>query len=139
MVSNADCIPRPDFIEQHIKNRVEGVFLVGSSILISKNIEEKITKEFIYSSKIFESIWLKKVGLNLFVKRFLITSNGLVAFFLDTISSTEKILKNDNLSFWKSDFEKVAEFDSPLVNSLESSVLISKNIKFRAILLKMSN
>ena len=139
LMSDGDCIPRPDFIEQHIKNRVEGVFLVGSSILISKNIEEKITKEFIYSSKIFESIWLKKVGLNLFVKRFLITSNGLVAFFLDTISSTEKILKNDNLSFWKSDFEKVAEFDSPLVNSLESSVLISKNIKFRAILLKMSN
>ena len=139
LVSNADCIPRPDFIEQHIKNRVEGVFLVGSSILISKNIEEKITKEFIYSSKIFESIWLKKVGLNLFVKRFLITSNGLVAFFLDTISSTEKILKNDNLSFWKSDFEKVTVFDSPLVNSLESSGLISKNIKFRAILLKISN
>lgn len=139
LVSNADCIPRPDFIEQHIKNRVEGLFLVGSSILISKNIEEKMTKEFIYSSKIFESAWLKKVGLNLFVKRFLITSNGLVAFFLDTISSTEKILKNDNLSFWKSDFEKVTVFDSPLVNSLESSGLISKNIKFRAILLKILN
>jgi glycosyltransferase involved in cell wall biosynthesis len=139
LMSDGDCIPRPDFIEQHIKNRVEGVFLVGSSILISKKIEEKITKELIYSSKIFESIWLKKIGLNLFVKRFLITSNGLVPFFLDAISSAEKILKNDNLSFWKSDFEKVAEIDSVLVNSLDSSGLISKNIKFRAILLKMSN
>jgi hypothetical protein len=139
LVTKANCLARPDFIEQHIKNRVEGAFLVGTSIDIPKANVENITKELIYSSKCFESNWLKTVGLNSVWKRFKITTNGLLSRFLDAISKTNSEFQMENISFWKSDFDKIGVLDNKLINKLNAMGLISKNIKFRAILLKLTN
>jgi hypothetical protein len=139
LVTKANCLARPDFIEQHIKNRVEGAFLVGTSIEISKTNVENITKELIYSSKCFESNWLKTVGLNSIWKRFKITKNGLFISFLDAITKTNSELPLENVSFWKSDFDKIGDLDNKLIYKLNAMGLISKNIKFRAILLKLTS
>jgi hypothetical protein len=139
LVTKANCLARPDFIEQHIKNRVEGAFLVGTSIDIPKANVDNITKELIYSSKCFESNWLKTVGLNSVWKRFKITTNGLLSKFLDAISKTNSEFQMENISFWKSDFDKIGVLDDKLINKLNAMGLISKNIKFRAILLKLTS
>ena len=139
LVSKANCLARPDFIEQHIKNRVEGVFLVGTSIKLPKKSVEKLTKELIYSSKCFESSWLKAAGLNSIWKRFKITSNGLVTAFLDVISKKSSKLPVENVSFWKSDFDQISDFDDKFITRLNAMGLISKSIKFRSILLKITS
>lgn len=139
LVTKANCLARTDFIEQHIKNRAEGLFLVGSSIEIFKESLENLTKDFIYSSKCFESIWLKRAGVTSIWKRFKITYNGLLTSFLDIISKHNSKLPIENVSFWKSDFDKISIFDDKLIFRLNSIGLISKNIKFRAILLKLTN
>lgn len=139
LVTKSNCLARPDFIEQHIKNRVEGSFLVGTSIEFPKNKLENITKELIYSSECFESKWLKTIGLYSIWKRFKITKNGLFSSFLDTISKTNSELPTENISFWKADFDKIENLDDTIINKLKTIGLTSKNIKFRAILLKLTS
>lgn len=139
LLTNANCLPRPDFIEQHIKNRIEGVFLNGTSFEISKKVTKNITKELIYSSQCFEANGLRKLGLKLGFKRFFITSNCLINTFLDAITKNCQKSNEDNLSFWKSDFNKVIDLDTGLISSFKNIGLNSKNVKFRAILLKLTS
>ena len=47
MMSDGDCIPRPDFVEQHIKFREEGYFLSGGYHKLPIELSKKITKEFV--------------------------------------------------------------------------------------------
>jgi hypothetical protein len=82
---------------------------------------------------------LKTVGLNSIWKRFKITKNGLFISFLDAITKTNSELPLENVSFWKSDFDKIGDLDNKLIYKLNAMGLISKNIKFRAILLKLTS
>ena len=42
MMSDGDCIPRPDFVEQHIKFREEGYFLSGGYHKLPMDLSHKI-------------------------------------------------------------------------------------------------
>jgi hypothetical protein len=138
LITEANCLAKPDFIEHHIKNRVEGTFLVGSSIDIYEHSLDTIAKELIYSSECFESNWLKNAGLKSSWNRFWISSNGLITSFLDTISNANTKPVCNNLSFWKADFDKVGGLNANLVSRLRAIGLKPKNIKYRAILLKLT-
>ena len=63
MMSDGDCIPRPDFVEQHIKFREEGYFLSGGYHKLPFKLSQNITEEDIYSGKCFDVSWLKKNGM----------------------------------------------------------------------------
>jgi glycosyltransferase involved in cell wall biosynthesis len=63
VMSDGDCIPRKDFIEQHVKYREEGYFLSGGYFMLPIDISEKITKEDIYAENCFDLNWLKENGL----------------------------------------------------------------------------
>ena len=54
MMSDGDCIPRPDFVEQHIKFREEGYFLSGGYHKLPFKLSQNITEEDIYSGKCFD-------------------------------------------------------------------------------------
>jgi hypothetical protein len=57
---------------------------------------------------------------------------------LDTIFSKNDI-SSDNLSGWKSDFIQINSFTNLKINNLKEIDLKQKNIKSRAILLKLQN
>ena len=63
IMSDGDCIPRKDFVEQHIKYREEGYFLSGGYFMLPMDISETISKEDVYAERCFDAKWLKQHGL----------------------------------------------------------------------------
>ena len=111
LMSDGDCIPRPDFIEQHIKFREEGYLLSGGyhklPLLLSKNI----TKEDIYSGKCFELKWLKSNGMKVSFKNSKVYSDGLVSTVLNFLTPTTPSWNGHNASGWKEDILAINGFD----------------------------
>lgn len=111
LMSDGDCIPRPDFIEQHIKFREEGYFLSGGyhklPLLLSKNI----SREIIYSGKCFELKWLKFNGMKISFKSSKVYSEGLISFIFNFLTPTTPSWNGHNASGWKQDILAVNGFD----------------------------
>ncbi|MFM9826986.1 glycosyltransferase family 2 protein [Flavobacterium sp.] len=111
LMSDGDCIPRPDFIEQHIKFREEGFFLSGGyhklPLALSKNIE----KETIYSEQCFDMKWLKSNGMRVSFKNSKVYSKGLLSGLLNFLTPTTPSWNGHNASGWKEDILSVNGFD----------------------------
>ncbi|MEC4051148.1 glycosyltransferase family 2 protein [Flavobacterium sp. SUN046] len=111
LMTDGDCIPREDFVEQHIKHREEGYFLSAGYYKLPMDISKIITKEDIYSGKCFELYWLKDNGIKLSFKNNKLVANGLKSWFLNYTTPTTPSWNGHNASGWKADFLKVNGFD----------------------------
>ena len=111
IMSDGDCIPRNDFIEQHVKYRVEGSFLSAGYFKLPMNISEAITKEDIYTERCFDINWLKKNGLKSSFKNTKLTSGVIMAAVLNGLTTTGPTWNGHNASGWKSDILAVNGFD----------------------------
>ena len=107
-MSDGDCIPRKDFVEQHVKYREEGYFLSGGYFMLPMNISEKITKEDIYEERCFDLHWLKENGLSTSFKNQKLTAGGVTASILNLITPT-------NASWNGHNTEKMIGFSVPLI------------------------
>jgi glycosyltransferase involved in cell wall biosynthesis len=111
IMSDGDCIPRKDFVEQHVKYRQEGYFLSGGYFMLPMKISEGIQKEDIYTENCFKLGWLKKQGLKSTIKNWKITSGSFFAGILNRFTPTTASWNGHNSSAWKSDIEAVNGFD----------------------------
>ena len=111
LMSDGDCIPREDFVEQHIKFREEGHFISGGYFKLPIELSTKIDKKSIYSGKCFELDWLKKNGIKASFKNNKIASNGVRSWFLNLVTPTTPSWNGHNASGWKQDFLAVNGFD----------------------------
>jgi len=111
MMSDGDCIPRPDFVEQHIKFREEGYFLSGGYHKLPMDLSHKINKEDIYSDKCFDVSWLKKNGMKASFKNHKIDAYGVKSSVLNVLTPTNPSWNGHNASGWKSDILKINGFD----------------------------
>lgn len=111
LMSDGDCIPKKDFVEQHIKFRKKGYFLSGGYFKLPMDISKAITKENILAQDCFKIDWLKKEGLKDSFKNKKLTAKGLEAKFLNMITPTNASWNGHNSSGWKEDILKVNGFD----------------------------
>ncbi|CAM3988940.1 glycosyltransferase family 2 protein [Flavobacterium sinopsychrotolerans] len=111
MMSDGDCIPRPDFVEQHIKFREEGYFLSGGYHKLPIELSKKITKEDIYSDLCFDVSWLKKNGMKISFKNNKVDATGLLSTILNFLTPTTPSWNGHNASGWKTDILAVNGFD----------------------------
>ncbi len=111
MMSDGDCIPRPDFVEQHIKFREEGYFLSGGYHKLPLELSQNITKEDIYSGKCFDVSWLKKNGMKSSFKNNKVSSTGLKSSILNFLTPTTPSWNGHNASGWKKDILAINGFD----------------------------
>jgi glycosyltransferase involved in cell wall biosynthesis len=111
MMSDGDCIPRPDFVEQHIKFREEGYFLSGGYHKLPMDLSTNITKDDIYSGRCFDVAWLKKNGMPNSFKNTKVDSEGLVSDFFNLVTPTTPSWNGHNASGWKSDIVAINGFD----------------------------
>ncbi len=111
MMSDGDCIPRPDFVEQHIKFREEGYFLSGGYHKLPLQLSQNITKEDIYSGKSFDVSWLKKNGMDSSFKNNKVSATGLKSTILNFLTPTTPSWNGHNASGWKKDILAVNGFD----------------------------
>lgn len=111
LMSDGDCIPRPDFIEQHIKFREEGYFLSGGYHKLPMDLSQIITKEDIYSGRCFDTQWLKRYGMRTSFKNNKVDATGILSNILNFITPTTPSWNGHNASGWKEDIIAVNGFD----------------------------
>lgn len=111
MMSDGDCIPRPDFVEQHIKFREEGYFLSGGYHKLPMDLSKSITKEDIYSGKCFDVTWLKENGMQASFKNQKVDAVGMKSWFLNLLTPTTPSWNGHNASGWKKDIVAINGFD----------------------------
>jgi glycosyltransferase involved in cell wall biosynthesis len=111
LMTDGDCIPREDFVENHVKYREEGYFLSGGYYKLPMNLSQQITKEDIYSGKCFDLDWLRRNGIKDSFKNNKLISNGLRSWLLNYTTPTTASWNGHNSSGWKTDFLAVNGFD----------------------------
>lgn len=111
VMTDGDCIPRPDFVEQHFKFREEGYFLSGGYHKLPMELSKSISKEDIYSGKCFDLTWLKEHGMKPSFKNNKVDANGLKSFFFNLVTTTNPSWNGHNASGWKSDILAINGFD----------------------------
>ena len=111
LMTDGDCIPREDFVEQHIKSREEGYFISGGYFKLPMDISQKIDQLIIYSGKCFDLKWLKNQGLKASFKNTKLSAKGLISWFFNSVTPTTPSWNGHNASGWKKDFLAVNGFD----------------------------
>ena len=148
IMSDGDCIPRKDFVEQHVKYREEGYFLSGGYFMLPIDISEKITKEDIYTEKCFDVSWLRKNGLEHSFKNNKLHSGPTKALLLNYITPTNASWNGHNASGWKEDILAINGFDErmqyggqdrELGERLINFGINSKQIRYNAVVLHLDH
>lgn len=111
MMSDGDCIPRPDFVEQHIKFREEGYFLSGGYHKLPIQLSKDISKSDIYADLCFDVSWLRKQGMKSSFKNNKINATGLKSSILNFLTPTTPSWNGHNASGWKKDILAINGFD----------------------------
>lgn len=111
MMSDGDCIPRADFVEQHVKFREIGYFLSGGYFMLPMETSLAITNEDIYNGNCFNISWLKNHGLKSSFKTNKLTAMGFISWLLNNVTPTNASWNGHNASGWKEDIMAINGFD----------------------------
>ena len=57
--TDGDCVPRNDFVEQHVANAEEGYFLSGGAIRLPMTTSKLLTRDDIVGQRAFNRKWLE--------------------------------------------------------------------------------
>lgn len=148
IMSDGDCIPRKDFVEQHVKYREEGYFLSGGYFMLPMNISKAITKEDIYTERCFRLSWLKNLGLKSSFKNNKLDSGIISPNLLNSFTPTNPSWNGHNASGWKKDIITINGFDErmqyggqdrELGERLINLGIKSKQIRYNAVVLHLDH
>ncbi len=140
--TDGDCIPRNDFIKNHLKNKEEGYFLSGGYFKLPMSISKLISENDILNQNCFKILWLKKNGLKINFKLTKLTHNKYFSAFMNWVTPTKRSWNGHNSSGFKSDILAVNGFnellayggeDREMGERLFNKGLLSKQIRYSAI------
>lgn len=146
--TDGDCIPRRDFISQHLRLREPGRFLSGGYFKLPMDISKAIDADDIASNRCFDLGWLRAHGLPFAARNAKLAARGSMARLLDALVTTRASWNGHNASGWKRDLVAVNGFDErmgyggedrELGERLENAGLRGKRIRHRAIVLHLDH
>jgi len=110
--SDADCIPREDFLQVHYNTKEKNHFLSGGAIRLPMFLSSLIKPNDIFSQDAFSKKWLIKNGFkSSFVKNLKLGKNKSFAEIMNKITPTKATWNGGNASAWKKDILAVNGFD----------------------------
>lgn len=113
--TDGDCIPRKDFVQQHIKHAQKGFYLSGGVVRIPMNASERVSHEDIASGRAFDLRFLKKMGHRAsFLKNLKLTLQGPWADLMNNITTRRPTWNGGNSSGWKQDLLAVNGFNETM-------------------------
>ncbi|MEK9583685.1 MAG: glycosyltransferase, partial [Flavobacteriaceae bacterium] len=89
VMTDGDCIPRPDFLQVHYDRSKPGHFLSGGYFMLPMTTSKAIQIADITSSICFNPPWLKENGVPSSRKNLKLTATGKWADFLNWITPTK--------------------------------------------------
>ncbi len=148
IMSDGDCIPRRDFVEQHVKYREKGYFLSGGYFMLPLDISENISKDDIYEGRCFNISWLKENGLKVSFRNNKLSAGPAKAALLNAITPTNASWNGHNASGWKDDILAINGFDErmqyggqdrELGERLFNNGIKSKQIRYHAVVIHLDH
>jgi glycosyltransferase involved in cell wall biosynthesis len=110
--TDGDCVPRNDFVEQHVKKAEKGFFLSGGAVRLPMDTSKIIQQENIISGDAFKLSWLINHGLpKKFFKNLKLTSRVTLTTLLNKLTPAKATWNGGNSSGWKRDLISVNGFD----------------------------
>lgn len=148
LFTDGDCIPRVDFVAQHLKYKKEGHFLSGGYFKLPLSLSKEITLENIKHQDCFSMFWLLKKGMSFSFKLSKLVQHSFFAQFMNCITPTKKTFNGHNTSCFKKDLLAVNGFneamkygglDRELGERLSHLGIIAKQIRYAAICLHLDH
>lgn len=99
--TDGDCIPHPEFVENHVQLSAKGCFLSGGYFKLPMDLSRKITKEDILSGNATRPGWLLKNGLPFTYKISKLISNRKLGAIFDAITTTNATWNGHSASTWR--------------------------------------
>lgn len=112
--SDGDCIPRADFLAQHVRLAAPGRMLSGGMFRLPRALSEQISADDIFSGRFTNVRWLVRRGRMRSYKLLSLAPRGRLAAFFDALTTTRATFNGHNTSVWKSDVLRVNGFDERL-------------------------
>jgi len=140
--SDGDCIPRFDFVAQHIRFAKPGRFLSGGYFKLPMNASQAISREDIVNRRATDPAWLVARGVPKSLKLWKLAAGPRRAALLDALTTTRATWNGHNASGWKVDLVRVNGFDErmewggedrELGERLVNAGLRGKGIRYRAV------
>lgn len=148
LFTDGDCIPRADFIENHLKQKQKGYFLSGGYFKLPIVTSKKISTQDIVSGNCFSIKWLVKKGVKKTFKLSKLTKNDTFASFMNWITPTKKTFNGHNTSCFKDDLVNINGFnedmqygglDREVGERLFNNGILAKQIRYSAICLHLDH
>ncbi len=109
--SDGDCIPRQDFLTNHVCHAARGRFLSGGLIRLPLELSRRIRINDILSQRVTNLSWLRQHGMSLNKWCLKLTRSPWKARILDRLTTTRTTWNGHNASGWKDDLLRVNGFD----------------------------
>ena len=148
IMTDGDCIPRKDFVEVHAKYAEKGKFLSGGYCKLSMKVSKLITNEDIINGTCFDVKWLKSKDKLGFSQTLKLSTDGVLATILDTVTPTTPSFNNCNSSGFREDMIAVNGYDERMKyggpdrefgERLENYGVKGKQIRYQAIVLHLDH
>jgi glycosyltransferase involved in cell wall biosynthesis len=140
--TDGDCIPRADFVEQHLRLSEYGTYLSGGYFLLPMDISQTISRDDIIAQRAFDLTWLRGKGLPKSIKDLKLSAKGVWASLLNQLSRTRPTWNGHNASCHKefalavNGFEEQMQYggqDREFGDRLAHLGLKSKRIRYSAV------
>lgn len=148
LFTDGDCIPRKDFVAQHLKYKEEGYFLSGGYFKLPMETSQKISFDSIKNQDCFSISWLIKNGVSKTFKLSKLTKIDFFAVFMNWLSPTKRTFNGHNTSCFKADLLAINGFNEEMqYGGLDREVgerlfnlgLLSKQIRYSAVCLHLDH
>lgn len=112
--TDGDCIPRADFVEQHLRHAEYDCYLSGGYFKLPMSISKEITRDDVRSQNIFSPKWLRKRGMWIFEKGLKLTASGWRSSALNRLIPVKPTWNGHNASCFKKNVVAVNGFNEEM-------------------------
>jgi len=116
IMTDADCIPRNDFVERHIMAARKKRFVSGGIINIPIPVHKQFTEEDITSNRIFDLGYLCKIDAKLSKLRLRLLRSSFWLSAMNLLTWRLAVLRGNNSAAWRDDLIAVNGFDEGFVH-----------------------
>jgi GT2 family glycosyltransferase len=99
--SDADCIPREDFVDTHARLAAPGRFLSGGAVKLPRTVSEAVTEDDVATGRVFRADWLAAQGFDPGRHRLRLLRGTAGPTILDAVSPTGATWNGNNASTWR--------------------------------------
>jgi glycosyltransferase involved in cell wall biosynthesis len=146
--SDGDCLPRADFLAQHLVAREPRRFLSGGYFKLPRSTSDAIGADEIAAARFADPDWLVAHGVPRTHKLWKLSARGRVARALNAVTPARASWNGHNASGWKSDIVAVNGFDErmqyggedrELGERLEFAGVRGKRVRYQAIVVHLDH